>query len=427
MTVIAVPFVRARRLRFDSQYPRNNPGGRTSRDVLWHTPLDGDLYERLSSLRCVRHHGQVTRRTRSLIGNVVFVALLVLVAGVSLRFLYFRGDHTPAVDGWAAVLIIVAALSAALRWWPLITFATCTIAVAAYLILGHPPGPILFYLVVATYTLARRKPLRVSVIAAVIALALLLVRVLIDPSALEGFWSVLPSAAWIVVPFTVGLTRRLVVEGTERQRAEAERRALDDERLRLASEVHDIVGHGLAAIQMQADIALHVRESKPEQAEIALSAISRASAEALAELRTTLAAIAPDEAAASSESRAPTPGLARIDDLCARMRESGIHVDLTITGEPRPVDPAADVAAYRVVQESLTNVAKHATQRHARVEVRYELDAVHIEVINPTASAERVNEGFGITGMRRRIDGVGGEMTVSSDEGDFRVAAVLPG
>lgn len=370
----------------------------------------------------------MTRRTRSLIGNTLFVVLLGLVAGVSIRFLYVRGDQ--GVDGWAAVLVIVAALSAALRWWPLITFATCVIAVSAYLLLGYPPGPILFFLAVTTYTLARRKPLRISVIAAVIALGLLLVRVLLDPATLEGFWNVVPSAAWIVVPFTVGLTRRLVVESSERQRAEAERRALDDERLRLASEVHDIVGHGLAAIQMQADIALHVRESKPEQAELALTAISRASAEALAELRTTLAAIAPDDVVASTQSRAPTPGLARIEDLCTRMRDSGIHIDLMITGVPRPVDPAIDVAAYRVVQESLTNVAKHATQRHARVEVHYEPDAVHVEVVNPTASAVPVREGFGITGitgMRRRIDDVGGDITVSSGEGDFRVRAVLPG
>lgn len=373
------------------------------------------------------HHGQVTRTTRSLIGNVLFIAFLIFVAGASIRFLYFRGDQAPGVDGWVVVLIVVAALSAALRWWPVIAFAACTVAVSAYLILGYPSGPILFYLVVTTYTLARRTPLRVSVIAAVIALPLLVVRVLIDPAALEGFWSVVPSAAWIVVPFTVGLTRRLVVDGAERQRAEAERRALDDERLRLASEVHDIVGHGLAAIQMQADIALHVRESKPEQAEIALKAISRASAEALAELRTTLAAIAPDEAVASTEARAPTPGLARIEDLCARMRESGIHIDLMITGAPRPVDPAADVAAYRVVQESLTNVAKHATQRHARVEVRYEPDAVHVEVANPAAPAVPLAEGFGIAGMRRRIDHVGGQLTVSSGNDEFRVTAVLPG
>src|SRR5690606_23940089 len=113
------------------------------------------------------------------------------------------------------------------------------------------------------------------------------------------------------------------------------------------------------------------------------------------------------------DSRAPTPGLARVADLCERMRDSGIHIDLSIGGDPRPVDPAVDVAAYRVVQESLTNVAKHATERHASVEVRYEPDAVHVEVVNPTASSDPETEGFGIAGMRRRVDDVGGEITVS--------------
>ncbi|HWK77681.1 sensor histidine kinase [Microbacterium sp.] len=368
------------------------------------------------------------RTTRSLVGNLLLTAFLVLIGLGSLRFLNAWGNQTHTVDGWAIALVVAAAVSAgALRWWPLISFAICTVAVTTYLVLGYPFGPILLSLVIATYTLARRERLRIAVIAAVIALPLLAVRLFTNPDALEGFWGLVPALAWIVVPFTVGLTRRLVVDAAERQRAETERRAVDDERLRLASEVHDIVGHGLAAIQMQADIALHVRDRKPEQSAIALEAISRASADALAELRATLAAIAPEGGAVSQDSRAPTPGLTRIADLCARMRESGIHIDLTITGDARTVDPAVGVAAYRVVQESLTNVAKHATERHARVGVQYEPDAVHVEVVNPTASVAPIDEGFGITGMRRRVADVGGEISVTSACGEFRVAAVLPG
>lgn len=369
----------------------------------------------------------MTRTTRGLVGNIVLAGILMFVGLGSLRFLGFWGDRTHEVDGWAVALVAVAALSVALRRWPLISFAICTLSVSAYLFLGYPYGPILLSLVIATYTVARWERLRVAVIAAVIALPLLLAHVVTVPGALDGLWRLGPGVAWIVVPFSVGLTRRLVVDAAARQRAEAERRALDDERVRLASEVHDIVGHGLAAIQMQADIARHVRDRRPEQVDIALDAISRASAEALAELRTTLAAITPENTVVSRDSRAPTPGLARVADLCARMRDSGIHIDLSISGDPRPVDPAVDVAAYRVVQESLTNVAKHATERHAGVEVRYEPDAVHLEVVNPTASEEPVNEGFGIIGMRRRVDAVGGEITVSRSDREFRVAAVFPG
>lgn len=369
----------------------------------------------------------MTRTTRGLVGNVVLAGILMFVGLGSLRFLGAWGGRTHAVDGWAVALVIVAALSVALRWWPLISFAICALAVSAYLVLGYPYGPILLSLVIATYTLARWESFRVAVIAAVIALPLLLAHVITNSAALAGLWGLAPGAAWIVVPFTVGLTRRLVVDAAARQRAEAERRALDDERVRLASEVHDIVGHGLAAIQMQADIARHVRDRKPEQVDIALDAISRASAEALAELRATLAAITPETTAASQDSRAPTPGLARVATLCERMSDSGIHIDLSISGDPRPVAPAVDVAAYRVVQESLTNVAKHATERHASVEVRYEPDAVDVEVVNPSASEEPVTEGFGIVGMRRRVDAVGGEITVSRAGREFRVAAVFPG
>lgn len=369
----------------------------------------------------------MTRATRGLVGNLLLTGFLVLVCVASLRFLAFWSGPSRHVDGWAVVLVVVAAAAAGLRRWPLPSFGICAAAVSAYLLMGYPYGPILLCLVVAAYTLARRTRLRLAVPAAVAGLCLLLAHVFTRPSVLDGFWALLPGAAWIVVPFTIGLTRRLVVDAATRQRAETERRALDDERLRLASEVHDIVGHGLAAIQMQADIARHVRDRRPEQADIALAAISRASAEALAELRATLAAIAPNEATASRESRAPTPGLARIGDLCARMRDAGIHIDLTITGEPRPVDPAVDVAAYRVVQESLTNVAKHAAERHAHIEVRYDPDAVHIEIANRKTPGEPVDEGFGITGMRRRVGDVGGEIAVTADGQEFRVTATFPG
>lgn len=369
------------------------------------------------------------RTARGLVGNIVLTGILVFVGLGSLRFLGSWGNQMHPVDGWAALLVVVAALAAGgLRWWPLISFALCAATIAVYLVVGYPYGPILLSLVLATYTLARWVRLRVAVIAAVIALPLLLVHAFTEPAGLNGFWGLLPGMAWIVVPFTVGLTRRVVVDNAARQRAETERRALDDERVRLASEVHDIVGHGLAAIQMQADVALHVRERNPEQVEIALEAISRASADALAELRATLAAIAPEGAGQQSrDSHAPTPGLARVEDLCARMRESGIRIDLAILGAVRPVDTAVDVAAYRVVQESLTNVAKHATERRARVEVRYESHAVRVEVVNPAASAAPVREGFGITGMRRRVDDVGGEITVAGTGREFRVTATFPG
>lgn len=369
----------------------------------------------------------VTRTTRDLVGDIALTGILVLLGLGTLPFLNVWGDQTRPVDAWAVVLVVVAALSAVLRRWPLVSFGVAVIATSAYLALGYPYGAILLCVALAAYTVARRVRLIVAVIAAALALALLLVHVLVDAAALDGVWELLPGSAWIVVPFSAGLARRLVVEAAQRQRADAERRVLDEERLRLASEVHDIVGHGLAAIQMQADIARHVRDRKPEQADIALDAISRTSAEALAELRATLAAITPDDTTGTRDALAPTPGLHRLTDLCTRMRESGIDVDLAISGRRRTLAPAVDVAAYRVVQESLTNVAKHSSERRATVRLRYSPDAVQIDVVNAIAPSGEFREGFGIAGMRRRVQDVGGTLTITRTEGAHRVSATLPG
>ncbi len=361
----------------------------------------------------------------SLAGSIVLAGLMVLVGLVTVPNLVPWGSQQRPIDPWAIGLIVVAGLATGLRRWPLTSFALCVGATSAYLLLGYPFGTILISVGVATYTMARRRPPRVAVLAGALALPLLLAHTLGQVTTTIGVSGLLSGAAWIIVPLSVGVTRRLIVETRQRQRADAERRALDDERLRLASEVHDIVGHGLAAIQMQADIARHVRDRKPEQAQIALDAISRASAQALAELRVTLASIA-DTRDQVPESRAPTPGLARVADLCARMRESGIDVTLTVSGTARTVDAGVDVAAYRIVQESLTNVAKHASQRHATVEIGYRPGTLHIDVTNPEATAGPVTEGFGIAGMRRRVADVGGTIAITAGDGEFRVAAQLP-
>lgn len=375
----------------------------------------------------MRQHGHMVMRTaRGLVGDLILTGLLLLVGLGTLPFVAGWATGSRPVDPLAIVLVTVAAGSAALRRWPLLFFGVATVATSVYLLLGYPYGPFMLSVAVAAYTLARHLRLRLAVIAAVLGLVVLLAHLVTNDSALNGLFGLLPGSAWIVVPFTIGLARRLTVEAAARGREASERRALDDERLRLASEVHDIVGHGLAAIQMQADIARHVGERKPEQAALALDAISRASAEALAELRTTLAAIAADDTGTRRESRAPTPGLHRIDDLCERMREAGIEVELTVRGEPATLVPAVDVAAYRVLQESLTNVAKHASSRRATVTVTYSSAAVEIEVVNARTIPGPIDQGFGITGMDRRTHDTGGTLSVTAEHGEFRVAATFP-
>lgn len=331
-------------------------------------------------------------------------------------------------DGWAYLLAGLAVLAVALRRWPIPAFALAICSTSLFLALGNPFGPILVTVLVSAFALARRAPLPRSAIAAGIGILLLLAHALVAASpiaALTALVSALPVSAWVVVPYCVGLARRLTLEARSRQRDERERTALDAERLRLASEVHDVVGHGLAAIQMQADIALHIAERRPEQAREALQVISRASAEALAELRATLAAVAPE--AASTDSHAPTPGIDRLEALCGRMREAGIDVELQLTGERRPVAPAVDVAAYRIVQESLTNVVKHAAERRATVHLTFREQEVELSITNAAPHLAEFRDGFGIAGIRRRTADVGGSVEIGADDGTFSVHAVLPG
>ncbi|WP_249998146.1 sensor histidine kinase [Actinoplanes sp. M2I2] len=309
------------------------------------------------------------------------------------------------VDAVAVVLVAATAAVTLLRHrWPGAALLTAAATTSAYLIIGFPYGPILLAFAVCVYAVARARPLRQAAAWAVPALVVLLLHLFQDP--LSGL---APGAAWVVVPFTIGAARRQVADARARERAESERRAADAERLRVAHEVHDVVGHGLAAIQMQADIALHLRDTRPEMAHEALAAISSASAEALAELRATLAGLSPE------------PGPAQIDDLVTRVRAAGVDVDLVVAGTPAVLPPAA----YRVLQEALTNVVKHGSARRARVAIDHRTECVDLSVSNP-APGRGHDDGFGITGMRRRVERAGGTLSAGAADGVFTVHALVP-
>ncbi|MDN5852391.1 MAG: histidine kinase [Actinomycetia bacterium] len=335
------------------------------------------------------------------------------------------------VDGLALALVFAAAALVALRRrQPLAALAVITVLTAAYLLLGYPYGSVFFAFFVAVYTVAAHRELRVAVPAAAVSLAALLTHVLTHEAAIPGIVGIVPGSAWVVVPFAIGVTVRLTREARRRAQAEAVRDRVYDERLRIAQEVHDVVGHGLAAIKMQADVALHVLARRPEQAEQALTAISRTSAEALDEVRATLALVRRAET-----DRTPVPGLRRIDDLTTRMAEVGVQVDVDTIGTPRELPPAVELAGYRVVQESLTNVARHGLRKIAEVRIGYAPGAVTIDISNPAdlsnPSADHPDQprhvGFGITGMTERVTALGGELSAGpTGDGRFRVRASIP-
>ncbi|WP_213012285.1 sensor histidine kinase [Paractinoplanes toevensis] len=345
-------------------------------------------------------------------------AALVTVGLVTLPLIDRYSAVDRPVDGLAATLVVtVAAMPALRRRWPAPALLAAASGASAYLIIGYPYGPILLPVAICVYAVARGRNPRRAAVWAVPALILLLGHVLVGGAG-PGVAGLIPGTAWVIVPFTLGAARRLVVEAQQRERAEAERRIVDAERLRLAQEVHDVVGHGLAAIQMQADIALHLRATRPAMAHEALAAISAASAEALDELRVTLAAITPGD-------RAPAAGLARVGDLCERVRTAGVAVDLAVEGEPHPLPAAADLAAYRVVQEALTNVVKHSPHPRARVAIHHRPRGVDLRITNQTWDTAHA-DGFGITGMRRRVEHLGGCFAAGPAPGVFTVTATIP-
>lgn len=333
-----------------------------------------------------------------------------------------QGRRPVDVVGYA-LLVLACAPIVVRRRVPVMALAVTTSATSLYLVLGYPYGPIFAALGVVVYTAGRHTTALRAILASIAALVGLSLHLVVG-AAPAGLLGLLPAVAWIATPLTVGVSRRLVVESRARERAETERRRLDDERLRLATEVHDIVGHGLAAIQLQADIALHLAETKPDQGRTALQAISAASAAALRELRTTLEAIAPSGPDAEQDAYAPPLGLAHLDALCGQMRRAGVAVELAVNGVPRCIAADADLAAYRIVQETLTNVVKHADEKRARVDIDIGPDALTITVASPHDGSD-IEEGFGIRGMRRRVRQLGGELAIDPGQ-ELVVHARLP-
>lgn len=300
---------------------------------------------------------------------------------------------------------------------PIITLAAVTGLTSAYLIMQFPYGPILLSFFVAVYTVACYLPLPRSVPASLAALAVLAIHVFVHKDALPGLPGLIPAAGWAVVPFAIGYTVGLYRQSEARARAEVVRQRVSDERLRVAQEVHDVVGHGLAAIKMQADIALHVLAKKPEQAEAALAAISRSSTEALDELRATLTVVR----------RSPAVGLERLDELRQRMADAGLQVEVDTAGSRRDLPAAIDLAGYRIIQESLTNVLRHSQEKVATVRIAYTNDAVTVTVSNPIARKPSVSNGFGIPGMHERVIALGGSFSAGpTADGRFVVRAHLP-
>jgi signal transduction histidine kinase len=337
-------------------------------------------------------------------------------------------DRRP-LDAVAYGLILLASVALlARRRHPVAVLAVTVAVTVAYLALGYPYGPVFLTVWIAVYTLAAAPHRRLPAVVAAVAAALV-VLVAADV-ALTGREALLGELPGIVAVWTVQLLAPLWLGWAVRVRreraAEEVRRRVDEERLRLARELHDVVAHTIAVINFQAGVAVHVLDRRPQQARTALVAIKQASSEALQELRATLGVLR--QLGEQGGSRAPLPGLAQLDALVAG---AGRPVEVTVEGERVELPLAVDLACYRIVQEALTNVARHAGPAGARVRLAFGTGEVVVEVTDDgkgvAAGAHPDGGGHGIAGMRERAVALGGELVAGPrPEGGFCVRARLP-
>jgi signal transduction histidine kinase len=215
-------------------------------------------------------------------------------------------------------------------------------------------------------------------------------------------------------------------EEAERTRDEAAQRRAMEERLRIARELHDSLTHSISVIQVQAGVAVHLARKRGEDVPPALLAIQEAGADAVRELRATLGVLRSEEDGDGS-------GLSQLDSLVARARAAGLPVTMTVTGPQRPLPPEVDQAAYRIVQEALTNVSRHAGHARASVHLQYRPEILSIQVNddgNDTVASTGTRPsgpGLGLVGMRERVSALGGRLQAGpQDGGGFQVRAELP-
>lgn len=355
-------------------------------------------------------------------------------------------DNQPerkALDALAVVLVLIG--PAALAWRdrrPLLAVVLATGAADVYVALGYPYGPVFISVVVALFSAVqagRRRPTWWWATAGFVGY---LVATTVDPRSPAG-----PAplhlalvAAWLAAVLAVAevaRTRRTHAENLARAEEEDKQRRAADQRLALAQDLHDVLAHHISLINVQAGVALHLIDDRPDQARPALANIKQASREALGELRAALDLLRQGDEAP----RSPAPRLADLDALVATVRTSGLDVRLVHEQPPPPLPAAVELAAYRIIQEALTNVTRHARADTVTVRLGYDT-GVTIEVVDdgvgaagrpgqgappPGNGIAAVPRGNGIIGMGERAVALGGTAEAGPlEDGGFRVVAHLP-
>ena len=381
-------------------------------------------------------------------GFDALLAVATLAVSVALASSAGRSQPgTRSVDilGYA-VVVVCCALLAVRRRFPLPVAAAVGAGLLLFALRDYPGGPLILPVMIALYTVGTTQERRRALLAGVAAMAMVVVRAWATTAA-HGQVSAFTWAApgWVIASLVWGAavrSRRQTVEALRQRAEEAERtreteaaRRVANERLRIARDLHDVIGHSFTTVNVQARVAATVLENAPDQARQALQAIETTSRAALREIRQALSLLrdhAQDDPRHDHD--ASTARLQNLDRLLEPVRAAGMSVQETVELSGRPLPMVVDAAVYRIVQEALTNVLRHSRARHVTIRITADDHGVQIDVVDdgtvdlaaarplPSASG-----GHGIEGMRERAQALGGHLDASPQPGGgFGVAAYLP-
>lgn len=373
----------------------------------------------------------VPRRPPRVVDVVLAVLMAVFQCVAITGIAWHEGARPLGVLGYG----LLVAGSLALAWrtrYPLATLVGTAVLIYAYYGIGYywlhyALGPAMLVVAFALFTVGTRLSLKTTLIAGVV------LAVLVPPlHALVG-WLVgqpvdfvltwIGPAGMFGAAGAIGVAARnwrLANRAARESAAEAERRRAEERRLAIAREVHDVVAHSLATINVQASVAAHVADKRPEQAKEALLAIKDASHTALQDLRATLSVLR-----TGSLDRAPAPSLARLDELTGRATDLGLTVRVhgSASGLPAPVD----AAAYRIIQEAITNTVRHATAASTiTIHIGRSADRLTLRISDDGKPKPEPVAGNGLRGMRERVDTLNGTLVAGSGPTGFTVRAEFP-
>lgn len=344
----------------------------------------------------------------------------------------------PTTAQWAVPVLAALIASAALvvrRRWPL----TVMWVLIGVTLATQRPSITAYACVIAAYSAAAYGPYRVPTLASLLVAALA-VSAFADadlPGVPDGYVPFVVLVPIVVAADAMRAWRRRAEQDSarlaalEREQIEALRRAAEHERARIARELHDVVTHNVSVMVIQAGAARQVLHTEPEQARQALLAVEAGGRAAMAELRQVMGLLTMDGPdPAGTVDLAPQPGLDRLEALVGRVRDTGVPVAVTVLGEVRPVPSGVELTAYRVIQEALTNMVKHAVGAVATVTVEYAPDRLRVEVTDTGGTpgpAAGTGAGHGLVGLRERVAVYGGSLHAGHrPAGGYRVTALIP-